>query len=87
METDCFLNLRYEGTDTGVMTARPSDNDFASALQKTYLREFGFDLSDRKILVDDIRVRARSKRFGLKSRPIARATGCTGASGNRLLLF
>ena len=75
VESTCFLNLRYEGTDTAIMIARPSDDDFVRVFRETYFREFGFDLSDRKILVDDIRVRALGKSSGLQKIPIARANG------------
>lgn len=51
-----FLNLRYEGTDTKFTIPEPEDNDYIRAFKTQYLREFGFDL-DRKIIVDDIRIR------------------------------
>ncbi|CAK4080949.1 unnamed protein product [Aphanomyces euteiches] len=63
-----FLNLRYEGTDTALMTRAtiPSVSnieaalaafDFDEAFKTKYQQEFGFLLSARSILVDDIRVR------------------------------
>jgi 5-oxoprolinase (ATP-hydrolysing) len=75
MEYTAFLNLRYQGTDTAVMIPRPEDNDYAGAFRKTYRREFGFDLTDREILIDDIRVRARGRTAGLNKIPIADAQG------------
>jgi 5-oxoprolinase (ATP-hydrolysing) len=67
----CFLNCRYTGTDTAIMTAisldssRISEDDFNEDIEKcvasfvaSYKREYGFELIDRKILVDDIRIRA-----------------------------
>ena len=38
--------------------------DYADAFRKTYLREFGFDLTRREIIVDDLRVRAVAKSPG-----------------------
>jgi 5-oxoprolinase (ATP-hydrolysing) len=73
MDSTAFLNLRYQGTDTPIMIARPDDDDYAAALRNTYLREFGFDLTDRTIVIDDIRVRARGKTGGLTKIPIAEA--------------
>ena len=73
VESTCYLNLRYEGTDTAMMIAQPEDNDFARVLRQAYLREFGFDLSDRKILIDDIRVRALGKSSSLRKKGIKRA--------------
>lgn len=70
-----YLNLRYRGTDTAMMTLRPEDLDFAAAFVKTHVREFGFDLAGRDILVDDIRVRAMAKSGGLKKLPIERNLG------------
>jgi 5-oxoprolinase (ATP-hydrolysing) len=75
MESTAYLNLRYQGTDTAIMIPRPDDDDFAAAFRKTYLREFGFDLVDRAILIDDIRVRARGRTAGLSKKAIAEAQG------------
>lgn len=61
-----YLNLRYSGTDTALMIARPEDGDFRKAFKQIYLREFGFDLEKRDILIDDLRVRAIGKTSGLK---------------------
>jgi 5-oxoprolinase (ATP-hydrolysing) len=70
-----FLNLRYQGTDTAMMIVRPENGDYAGAFRKAYHREFGFDLTDREILIDDIRVRAWGKTAGLNKIPIAEAQG------------
>ena len=75
IESQCFLNLRYKGTDTAMMIARPDDQDYARVLSETYLREFGFDLDGRQILIDDIRVRALGKTAGLRKLSIAKAQG------------
>ena len=56
-----FLNLRFDGTDTSMMVQRPEDNDFEHAFRENYFREFGFELTDRKIVVDDIRIRGVAK--------------------------
>uniref|UniRef100_A0A8D3DEN4 5-oxoprolinase, ATP-hydrolysing n=1 Tax=Scophthalmus maximus TaxID=52904 RepID=A0A8D3DEN4_SCOMX len=64
--TEVFLHLRYKGTDCALMVTAagsPSDaqscraGDFRSAFTKRYLKEFGFTIPDRAIMVDDIRVR------------------------------
>ncbi len=52
-----YLNLRYQGTNTNFMVVEPNDKDYIRAFKERYLREFGFDLQDRKILVDDLRIR------------------------------
>ncbi len=54
----CYLNLRYQGTDTPMMIEQPADGDFMRAFTTSYHREFGFTLSKREILVDDLRVRS-----------------------------
>jgi 5-oxoprolinase (ATP-hydrolysing) len=61
IESTRYLNLRYQGTDTAIMVAEPADQDFVSAFRAIYLREFGFDLQGRDILVDDLRVRSLGK--------------------------
>ncbi|PRW57398.1 5-oxoprolinase [Chlorella sorokiniana] len=56
-----FLNLRYDGTDVPIMTPAPANGDFAAAFEQAYQREFGFTLEKRRILVDDLRVRASGR--------------------------
>jgi len=69
-----YLNLRYQGTDTPMMIEKPADENFAMAFKDQYLREFGFELSGRDILVDDIRVRSIGKASTLQSFPVDRAS-------------
>ncbi len=85
-----YLNLRYQGTDTARMTEQPQDNDFEGVFRQSYLREFGFDLLDRAILIDDLRVRAvakspQSKKFPIEARNVLpridATTGCYFAEG------
>ncbi len=61
MERFSFLDLRFEGTDTHIMIPRPQDGDFARAFREAYRREFGFELEERDIVIDGIRVRAVGK--------------------------
>lgn len=57
---EAFLNLRYQGTDCAVMTRVDGTNgvDVAGKFAANYQREFGFTLTGRDLIVDDIRVRA-----------------------------
>ncbi|XP_034016310.1 5-oxoprolinase isoform X2 [Thalassophryne amazonica] len=73
--TEVFLHLRYERTDCAFMVTAsgyPSNaqscrtGDFCTAFTKRYLKEFGFTITDRPIMVDDIRVRGCGK-SGIKS--------------------
>ncbi|KAM8880771.1 5-oxoprolinase [Synchiropus picturatus] len=75
IETEVFLHLRYQGTDCALMVTaagHPSNNhscqagDFRLAFTKRYMKEFGFTISERPIMVDDIRVRGCGK-SGIKS--------------------
>ena len=56
-----MLNLRYEGTDTAIMTPEPDDGDFAAAFGARFRREYGFELEGRDLVVDDVRVRGVGK--------------------------
>ncbi|KAJ3382425.1 hypothetical protein HDU84_004278 [Entophlyctis sp. JEL0112] len=57
-----YLNLRYEGTDTAIMTLKPEASwDFLESFTTTYKTEFGFSFPDRRVIVDDIRIRAIGK--------------------------
>jgi 5-oxoprolinase (ATP-hydrolysing) len=75
MNATAYLNLRYEGTDTAMMIPSPADDDYPRRFSDIYRREFGFDLSGRAIMVDDIRVRARGKTANLRSLTIPTADG------------
>ncbi|CAH2097807.1 unnamed protein product [Euphydryas editha] len=63
-----YLHLRYAGTDCALMVA-PSNKvsqamkhgDFYAAFVNRYKNEFGFTLSGRDVLVDDVRVRGIGK--------------------------
>ncbi|CAF97977.1 unnamed protein product, partial [Tetraodon nigroviridis] len=70
LTTEVFLHLRYQGTDCALMvsaTGYPNNaqscraGDFQTAFTKRYLKEFGFTIPDRPIVVDDIRVRGCGK--------------------------
>ncbi|KAI0597504.1 Hydantoinase B/oxoprolinase-domain-containing protein [Biscogniauxia sp. FL1348] len=62
IEHEPYLNLRYHGTDTNFMILEPGDGDWRAALEREHLRELSFIFPrDRKVLVDDIRVRGVGK--------------------------
>lgn len=65
---ESYLNLRYQGTDTALMVLQQGQEDFRKTFLDEHLREFGFVWQDdRKILVDDIRVRGIGKTDGIVS--------------------
>ncbi|XP_044860743.1 5-oxoprolinase [Mauremys mutica] len=64
--TEPFLHLRYERTDCALMCSAKghpatSDScragDFRAAFSSRYLKEFGFTIPGRPVMVDDVRVR------------------------------
>ena len=57
------LKERLESSKSIQSSNRKIQNnpDFVKAFQMTYQREFGFDLTGREIIVDDLRVRALAK--------------------------
>uniref|UniRef100_A0A8C3P9S2 5-oxoprolinase, ATP-hydrolysing n=1 Tax=Chrysemys picta bellii TaxID=8478 RepID=A0A8C3P9S2_CHRPI len=64
--TQPFLHLRYERTDCALMCSAKghpatSDScragDFRAAFSSRYLKEFGFTIPGRPVVVDDVRVR------------------------------
>ncbi|KAH8597264.1 Hydantoinase B/oxoprolinase-domain-containing protein [Bisporella sp. PMI_857] len=56
---ECYVNLRYAGSDTMIMILEPEDGDYAAAFIKEHKREFSFTLN-RKILVENLRIRGRA---------------------------
>nr|XP_055204476.1 5-oxoprolinase isoform X5 [Gorilla gorilla gorilla] len=70
ISTESFLHLRYRGTDCALMvsahqhpaTARsPRAGDFGAAFVERYMREFGFVIPERPVVVDDVRVRGTGR--------------------------
>lgn len=58
VDHECYLNMRYQGTETPVMVLRPENGDYKSEFLRIHLREFSFVFpAERAVLVDDIRVR------------------------------
>ncbi|WVQ85372.1 hypothetical protein IAT38_007537 [Cryptococcus sp. DSM 104549] len=53
---DCYLNMKYRGSDTKLMILRPKDGDYAGAFIAQHKREFSFVL-EAAIEVEDVRVR------------------------------
>ncbi|KAI0888127.1 Hydantoinase B/oxoprolinase-domain-containing protein [Annulohypoxylon maeteangense] len=72
IETQQFLNLRYEGTDTQMMVSLPHDGDFRRSFEELHQQEFSFLLPSRDIVVDDIRVRGVAKEFERQSHNVYR---------------
>ncbi|KXJ77397.1 5-oxoprolinase [Aedes albopictus] len=81
-----YLHLRYEGTDCALMCApdkviNNQDNyiytygDFEKTFFERYKSEFGFVLENRKIIVDDIRVRGSGKSSVYEEASIPEADG------------
>lgn len=60
-----YLNLRYKGTESSLMTITDDAHFSTSSYEKKFielhLSEFGFKFDDKEIIVDDIRVRAIGK--------------------------
>ena len=69
-----YLNLRYRGSITSIMIARPEDGDYETAFRAYHLREYGFD-SEADVLIDDLRVRVVGRSESLKKVRVARAEG------------
>ena len=53
-----YLNMRYAGSSSSLMILKGDEWDFKQGFEAAHKREFGFNFSDKPILVDDIRVRA-----------------------------
>ncbi|RMZ76553.1 hypothetical protein DV737_g4754, partial [Chaetothyriales sp. CBS 132003] len=72
IEFEEYLNMRYRGTESALMVIRPTAEEaktqfngddwaFGEAFVRQHDQEFGFTLSDRDIIVDDVRVRGIGK--------------------------
>lgn len=70
IEVKKFLSLRYEGTDTSLLIERPENDDYISVYETNYRREYGFLLSKRNVIIDEIRVQLILNVPGLQRVPI-----------------
>ncbi len=87
IQSHLYLNLRYQGTDTGMMVEQPAGNDFANAFTTLYQQEYGFELRGRDILVDVIRVRSIGRASKLKTFAMDKADGPAQKMENKLCYF
>ena len=69
--TNCGLGFSNASAELQSSVSLPN---FAESFKETYRREFGFELANRDILVDDVRVRAVAKSPGLQKFPIPQKT-------------
>jgi 5-oxoprolinase (ATP-hydrolysing) len=52
-----FVNMRYHGTDNAIMIQHNDEQSYDETFRQFYQREFGFELKNRSIEIDDYRVR------------------------------
>ncbi|KAH6717157.1 Hydantoinase/oxoprolinase-domain-containing protein [Leptodontidium sp. MPI-SDFR-AT-0119] len=57
---ECYINPRYSSSDTMIMILQPKDRGYGSAFFKEHRRGFSFTLPNRKVLVENLRVRGRA---------------------------
>ncbi|XP_038616389.1 5-oxoprolinase isoform X1 [Tachyglossus aculeatus] len=85
IHTEAFLHLRYQGTDCALMCSAkghppspssPRAGDFQAAFTSRYLKEFGFTIPERLVVVDNVRVRGRGiSAVGPETAPRSRPSG------------
>ncbi|XP_074601498.1 5-oxoprolinase [Brevipalpus obovatus] len=86
---ECYLNLRYEKSDYSIMCQPHDTRDehgppnclksrFDESFRLRYQREFGFLIPNRKILVDDIRVRGMGRSGWDEEKVIENQSGLSG---------
>ncbi len=63
-----YLNCRYQGTSTQLMIEEPQDGNWGQAFYEEHKQQFGFNLDERDILVDDFRVRGVGRSVGYQVR-------------------
>ncbi|KAJ1680353.1 hypothetical protein EV182_000135 [Spiromyces aspiralis] len=73
IKLEVYLNMRYMGTDTSIMVPQPRDEStgerswaFLQDFEAMHRKEFGFALSDREVVVDDVRVRGSGSTSAIK---------------------
>jgi 5-oxoprolinase (ATP-hydrolysing) len=62
---ECFLNMKYQGSDTTLMIRKPDQlSEFRASFNARHAQVFGFSQT-RDILIDDIRVRSFGRSRGV----------------------
>jgi 5-oxoprolinase (ATP-hydrolysing) len=64
IETELYLNMRFEGTDAPMMIREPtfqSGRSFLDEFREKFRAEYGFVMENRDAIVDDVRVRGVAK--------------------------
>ena len=56
----CSISIHYNGSDTSFSIKRPDDLNFLREFKFTFKKEFGFDMPDRNLIIDYIRVRSEA---------------------------
>ncbi|GAB2233832.1 hypothetical protein Droror1_Dr00003061 [Drosera rotundifolia] len=89
INSETYLNLRYEGTDTAIMVKgrKEGDFDYANDFVKLFRREYGFELKNRNILICDVRVRGVGITNILKPRAMQHASGTPKIEGHYKVYF
>jgi 5-oxoprolinase (ATP-hydrolysing) len=87
LDSEIFLNMRYEGSDTILIVGEPSGYvDFDTTFRNMHRQEFGFVLEDRAILVDDIRVRVTGNNRSRQSQGTGLSAQVEAAKAKRVAL-
>ncbi len=71
--TNCSLG--FANSSPELQSSAGSFPDYGQAFREIYRREFGFELVNRDILVDDVRVRVTANSPSLQKFPIANKSG------------
>jgi 5-oxoprolinase (ATP-hydrolysing) len=82
-----YLNLRFQGTDSPMMIALQDDSNPTTLFKTQYQQEYGFLLSGRDILVDDIRVRLAGGEESLPRPLLKNHSSTTGPVSTRDCYF
>jgi 5-oxoprolinase (ATP-hydrolysing) len=69
IETHYYLNMRYDATDFTIMVDSAT-NEYEKEFESRYFRQYGFTITGRKLIVDDLRVRCVGKTKNITKRKL-----------------
>lgn len=58
VSSERFLNMRFQGSDTPLMTKQSSGGNYFDSFREAHMKQFGFLPASRDIIIDDCRVRS-----------------------------
>ncbi|RMD59975.1 MAG: 5-oxoprolinase, partial [Nitrospirae bacterium] len=82
-----YLSLRYRGTATQIMVKKTNNRDYEEVFRDIHMREYGFVLDNRDILLDAVRIRAVASPGRVRAKKIEKTEGPPEPIAKKMVYF